>query len=239
MHSTAFSTRLVIAAAVALTAACGGDSTEPGGVNDPQRAAARFDSMYVSLNARGTRPDYFWRRAEDMHFFEIPAAFGTVPVTIQVIHGGAVESWKGYEVQYDSVRDDGYVDSTYWVAAYKGTDLDEFFIAYYDYTYGHLVSVLYGADTSETSTTSGDFFSLNMGAPGSCIVPHAASDSLVSNIAGTPCVRASFGTRLLVQFPPGTDGLDTTSISIQNVTIPGVLLTRGDTSIHPTGRRTR
>jgi hypothetical protein len=241
MRSSALSLRLVVVAVVAvvaLSAACGGDSTGPGGANNPRTLAARFDSMYVSLNARGTQPDYFWRRASDMYFFEIPAAFGTTPVTVSVRVGGiggvggVIESWKGFEVQYDSVRNDGFVDSTYWVAAYKGADLNTFFIAYYEHTSGVLTAVLYGADTSETRSSSGDFFSINTGATGSCAVPREAADTLVNIVAGSLCEPAAFGTSLMVHFPPGTEGLDSTTISIQNATIPGILYTRGDTSVH-------
>jgi hypothetical protein len=233
------SARLTLIAALlgASSATACGDAIEPHSRDDPSRLAAQLDSQYVSLVARAPEcgADYYGRRACDMNFVETPAAFGARAAEVEVSIDGAVEKWKGYEVEENHTRDGGEsFDSTFYLTAFSGSDLRRYLITYYRPSFPNpeFTTVLFMDDTSEYRNRSGQFYSIGTSSGGTCATPSHLVNPEVNAHTPYACSPALFIASLSVKLfgDPGAPTANV-NVSIDSQNFPGVRFMIHDTVV--------
>ena len=221
-----FAPRLAFVAAVtiiAVTAACGSDSTGPGDGGTPPSLAKHFDSLYVQAKAQSTSDTMFRFRSVALSDLELPAAFGATPTNITVTTATGTETWKGFV--FEEVHTSGGTpsDSGRFVIAYRDADAHTLF-----------VTVLLANGTSAgASLVTNDTIVVNANAnTGSVTLLStgaacpAASSGLTNPVIATAnsatCLSASFSATLTLGFP-ATAGVDAalTHISFPATTFAG------------------
>ena len=215
-------------------AGCSG-ATDPNPGDDPAQLATQLDSQYLALLTRSTEcaPDYYGRRACDMYFVETPAAFGARAADVEVSIDGAVETWKGYEVEMNHSFDGGATfDTTLFLTAFRGSDLRRYLIAEYVTTIPapQLSAVLFMDDTSEYRTRSGRFFTIRTLPGGACASPSQLANPDVMLFRAYVCTPALYATslELTLQGDPGAPSAQV-RLSIDSQNFPGVRFTSFDT----------
>lgn len=213
----------------AAVASCGSDSTRPPNEPTPAQLAGHFDSLYVaSVAARQSDGDYFSRRANDIAFFEVPAALGVLPAALSISIGGNTESWHAFASAQDITYDGGVRDTAYWVAAYKDDALSEFLIARIEG--GEAISVYFGADTGEAHVLSAPFTMTTASSDGSCAAPPVLVSPQVPGTVPVPCALSTFDVSLSLSFPAGTEGQPATTVSIADGVLHGLQYRTFDTT---------
>jgi hypothetical protein len=200
--------RSALAAAIAIlaaTAACGGDSTGPGGTTN---LAVHFDSLYVAAKALSATDTSYDFRVIALSDLELPAAFGATPVDIAVTTATGTESWKAFVFE-EVVTDSGApADSGRFLLAYRDADVHTLFVTVLLANGSTEGASLMTNDTVVVHATSnaGSITQTAVGA--SCPAPPAGlTNPVIASAAQATCQLATFRATLTLGFP-ATTGVD-------------------------------
>jgi hypothetical protein len=219
--------RLAVVAAfavLAVTAACGSDSTGPIDGGTPPNLARHFDSLYVQAKAQSTSDTMFRIRSVALSDLELPAAFGATPTNLTVTTASGTETWKGFV--FEEVRTDNGTpsDSGRFVLAYRDADAHTLIVTTLrsdgTSTDASLVTndtILVAANANAGSVTLVSSGAACPAAPSGLINPVIATAN-----TGT-CLSATFTATLTLGFP-ATAGVDAAlrQISFPTTTFAGV-----------------
>jgi hypothetical protein len=221
--------------AVALTAACGSDSTGPS--QAPSDLARHFDSISVAAAAKADTFSAYSGRALLTSFIEIPAAYGATPSSVDVTTENGVEHWKAYEILS---LPHSSTDSQYVLLAYRDSDAHTILLAYFDSTGSITDGAVVTNDTLSLDITDGGGSSSLTSASGACGTPSASlQNQLVLSLGVSSCTLAKF--RSSVGFtstiPTGADpALATLQISMSTISGIRAVDAEDPASIHTLNR---
>jgi hypothetical protein len=219
----AFVTGFVI---LAVTAACGSDSTGPGdGDGGATPILARhFDSLYVQAKAQSTSDTMFKFRSVALSDLELPAAFGATPTNISVTTASGTETWKGFV--FEEVLTDGGTptDSGRLVLAYRDPDAHTLIVTAFLANGASTGASLVTNDTVvvHANANAGSVTLVSTGAE--CpAAPSGLTNPVIATANEATCLSATFTATLTLGFP-ATDGVDAalTQISFPTTTFSGV-----------------
>ena len=224
MHSAP---RLTLAAALtilAVTAACGGDSTGPGGGGTTPNLATHFDSLYVAAKAQSASDTMFKFRSVALSDLELPAAFGATATSITVTTASGTETWKGLVFEEVLTSGGAPSDSGRFVLAYRDRDAHTLFVTTLRRDGTSVGASLVTNDTVVVHANS-NAGSVTLTSVGSaCPAPPSGLTNPVIATAGqATCTAATFSATLTLGFP-ATAGVDAalTQISFPATTFAGV-----------------
>ena len=222
-----FAPRLAFVAAfviLAVTAACGSDSTGPGDGQTPPNLAVHFDSLYVQAKAQSASDTMFKFRAVALSDLELPAAFGASPTSITVTTASGTETWHGFVFE-EVVTDNGTPsDSGRFVLAYRDANAHTVFVTTLKADGSSVGASLVANDTIivHASSNAGSVTQTSVGA--ACAAPPSGLvNPVIATAQASTCLSATYSATLTLAFP-ATDGVDAalTQISFPTTTFAGV-----------------
>ncbi len=221
------STRLSIAAAVvliAVTTACGSDSTgPPGGGSTAGTLAQHFDTLYAQAKATSLSDTNYKFRVELLSDLELAAAFGATPTAITVTTAAGSEQWKGFVFEEVLNHSGTASDSAILIVAYRDSLVHTALISGFLANGSSLGSSLLANDTLQILATSHSGSASLTSTGSACGTPIAG---LVNPIIGTAklatCSTAVYSSTLTLGFP-ATTGVSSalTSFSFPTTTFAG------------------
>jgi hypothetical protein len=200
--------RSALAAAIAIltaTAACGGDSTGPGGTTN---LAVHFDSLYVAAKALSATDTNFNFRAIALSDLELPAAFGGTPSNIVMTTATGTESWKGFAFEEVLTNSGTPADSGRLFLAYRDVDAHTLIVTVLlaNGSFGGASLVTNDTVVVQASSHAGSITQTAVGA--SCPAPHAGlTNPVITTAAQATCLLATYSATLTFSFP-ATSGVD-------------------------------
>lgn len=219
--------RLALAAGIAIlsaTAACGGDSTGPGGGGTTPSLAKHFDSLYVSAKALSASDTNYNFRAVALSDLELPAAFGATATNITVTTASGTETWRGFVFEEVLTNSGTPADSGRLVLAYRDGDAHTLVVTVILSNDSFAGGTLMTKDTVlvQASAASGTVSQTATGT--ACTTPPSGLTNPVvvtANLA--TCLSATFSASLNFTFP-ATAGVDAalTHVSFPLTTFAGV-----------------
>jgi hypothetical protein len=218
-----FAPRSALAAAIAIlttTAACGGDSTGPGGTTN---LAVHFDSLYVAAKALSAGDTNYNSRAVALSDLELPAAFGATPTNVAVTTAAGSESWKAFVFEEVLTSSGTPVDSGRFVLAYRDGDAHTLIatVLLKNGAWGTAQLIANDTVVLDASSKSGSVTQTAVGA--SCAVPPSGlTNPVIATAAQATCLLATYTASLTLAFPART-GVDPalTSVSFPLTTFAG------------------
>lgn len=218
--------RLSLAAtccALAFTSACS-DSTSPDSSQTAAHLAAHFDSLYVAAAAHGDTASAYSFRITALSLLELAPALGAPATNITVTTANGTEHWKGFELE-DVLDSAGTpTDTTYFVVAYRESDVHTAMLALYGSDGSIQGGALLTNDTSSIAPSNGHG-STTLSSLSSTCTPISSSlvNPLLTSITPLACNVATFGTSLTLVVP-STPNVDPalTSLSFPTMTLKGV-----------------
>lgn len=215
---------------LAFTSACS-DSTSPDNTQDAAHLAAHFDSLYVAAASHGDASAYSFRITA-LSLLELAPALGAPSTNITVTTANGTEHWKGFELE-DVLESGGTPnDSTYFVIAYRESDVHTAIVALYD-TEGNIQDgVLLTNDTLGVVPSDGSGTTTRTSLGSTCTeISSSLQNPQLTSINPLACNAAAFGTSMTLVVPsdPNVDAA-LTSLSFPATTIQGVrILENGST----------
>jgi hypothetical protein len=220
-----FAPRLALAAAIAIltaTAACGSDSTGPGGEDTPI-LARHFDSLYVQAKAQSQSDTMFNFRAVALSDLELPAAFGAAPTTLTVTTASGTETWKGFAFEEVVTNNGTPTDSGRLVLAYREADAHTLVVTVFLKNGTTTGAALVTNDTVVVHANSNAGSSTLASTGAACpAVPSGLANPVITTAQQATCLSATFSAALTLGFP-ATAGVDPalTHISFPLTTFAG------------------
>lgn len=222
-----FAPRLAFVAAitiVAVTAACGSDSTGPGDGGSPPSLARHFDSLYVQAKAQSTSDTMFHFRSVALSDLELPSAFGATPMNITVTTASGTETWKGFVFEEVLTNSGAPADSGRLVLAYRDADAHTLIVTAFLANGSSAGATLVSNDTVvvQANANAGSVTLLSTGA--ACpTAPSGLTNPVIATANQATCLSASFSATLTLGFP-ATAGVDAalTHIAFPATTFAGV-----------------
>jgi hypothetical protein len=222
-----FAPRLAFVAAfviIAVTAACGSDSTGPGDGGSQPILAKHFDSLYVRAKAQSTSDTMFNFRSVALSDLELPAAFGATPTSITITTASGTETWKGFVFEEVRTSSGTPTDSGRLVLAYRDADAHTLIVTAFLANGTSTGASLVTNDTVvvHASASSGSVTLVSTGA--ACPAPPAGlTNPVIATANQATCLSATFSATLTLGFP-ATTGVDAalTQISFPATTFSGV-----------------
>ncbi|HEV7703234.1 MAG TPA: hypothetical protein VGO46_03035 [Gemmatimonadaceae bacterium] len=218
----AFVTACVI---IAITAACGSDSTGPGdGGTSPPSLTKHFDSLYVTAKAKSASDTMFKFRSVALSDLELPSAFGATPSAITVTTASGTETWHGFVFE-EVLTDHGTPsDSGRFVLAYRDADAHTIFVTTLKANGTSVGASLVANDTVivHASSNAGSVTLLSTGA--ACAAPPSGlTNPVIATAQTSTCLLANFSATLTLTFP-ATAGVDAalTQLSFPATNFAGV-----------------
>ena len=222
-----FAPRLAFVAAftiLAVTAACGGDSTGPGDGQTPPNLAVHFDSLYAQAKAKSTSDTMYKFRSVALSDLELPAAFGATPTNITVTTASGTETWKGFVFEEVLTNSGTPTDSGRFVIAYRDPEAHTVFVTTLKADGSSVGASLVANDTIivHASSNAGSVTQTSVGA--TCDAPPSGlTNPVIATAQQSTCLSATYSATLTLGFP-ATSGVDAalTQISFPTTTFSGV-----------------
>jgi hypothetical protein len=217
--------RLRIAAsflAISAAAACGSDSTGPGGQTAAQ-VAAHFDSIAIHANVQSDTNSAYGTRSLIATLIELPAALGATPASVSVTTASGVEQWKAYEL-LEVMPGSSSTDSTFILLAFRDADAHTAIAVFFDHTGTAEDGGLITGDTIPVNPSQGSGTTSLTSVSTTCATPATSLlNPQLATITVAQCNLAKFNTTLSLTSPP-TPGMDAalTTVTLTNVSVNGV-----------------
>lgn len=217
----AFVTGFVI---LAITAACGSDSTGPGDGGTTPSLARHLDSLYVQAKAQSTTDTMFRFRSVALSDLELPTAFGATPTNISVTTASGSETWKGFVFEEVLTNGGTPTDSGRLVLAYRDADAHTLIVTAFLANGSSTGATLVTNDTvvvhANANAGSATLVSTGDACPAA---PSGLTNPVIATANQATCLSATFTATLTLGFP-ATAGVDAalTQISFPATTFSGV-----------------
>jgi hypothetical protein len=215
---------------IAFASACS-DSTSPN-TQDAAHIAAHLDSLYLAAVLDGDTSGVSSFRLTTLSLLELAPALGAPASNITVTTANGTEHWKGFELE-DVLESGGTPnDTTYFVVAYRDSDVHTAIVALYD-TEGNIQDgVLLTNDTLGVVPSDGSGTTTRTSLGSTCTeLSSSLQNPQLTSINPLACNAAAFGTSMTLVVPsdPSVDAA-LTSLSFPTTTIKGVrILETGST----------
>jgi hypothetical protein len=215
---------------LAFTSACS-DSTSPDNTQDAAHLAAHFDSLYVAAASHEDTSAYSFRITA-LSLLGLAPALGAPASNITVTTANGTEHWKGFELE-DVLESGGTPnDTTYFVVAYRESDVHTAIVALYDAEGNIEDGVLLTNDTLNVVPSDGSGTTTRTSLGSTCTeISSSLQNPQLTSINPVACNAAAFGTSMTLVVPsdPNVDAA-LTSLSFPTTTIQGVrILENGST----------
>jgi hypothetical protein len=200
--------RSALAAAIAIlttAAACGGDSTGPGGTTS---LAVHFDSLYVSAKALSATDTSYNFRVVALSDLELPAAFGATPSNIVMTTATGTESWKGFAFEEVLTNSGTPADSGRLFLAYRDADAHTLIVTVLlaNGSFGGASLMTNDTVVVQASSNAGSITQTAVGT--SCPAPPSGlTNPVITTAAQATCLLATYEATLTLGFP-ATTGVD-------------------------------
>jgi hypothetical protein len=222
-----FAPRLAFVAALAIlavTAACGSDSTGPGDGQTPPSLAVHFDSLYAQAKAQSTSDTMYKFRSVALSDLELPAAFGATPTNITVTTASGTETWKGFVFEEVLTNSGTPTDSGRLVLAYRDADAHTLIVTAFLANGTSAGATLVTNDTVVVKANANAGSATLVSTAAACpAAPSGLTNPVIATANQATCLSATFTATLTLGFP-ATDGVDAalTQISFPTTTFSGV-----------------